>query len=299
MIEHAQFRQVLTRVFPNRELRSIELLEGGLTNRNYLARFDGTGDCAVLRIYSHGPEVCEKELGILRAASYVVPVPEVIHADPKGEDGAGPYIVYRFAEGITFLELKAKGSGEDMASAAYAIGMALAPVRMIAPNGFPGSTAGYRLPNEWIDSNLLEQRLGAWEINRLRAFVDAWWPWIQPLYADRALVHGDFNNRNTIVKHDGGRWTVTAILDWERASLASPLWDAARFICYESPHRPLREPHFANGFRDGGGTLPEDWTHFARTINAISAAESLTRSDLPPAFIPELRELVVAAMDKS
>jgi fructokinase len=299
MIDNDQYRQILKRIFPNRELRSIELLNGGLTNRDYLVRFDGTDDCAVLRIYSHGPGVCEKELGILRAASGVVPVPEVIHADPKGEDGVGPYIVYCFAEGIAFQELRAKGSREDMASAAYAIGMALAPVQTIAADTVPRGAGGYRLPTEWLDSEFLEQRLGARDLDRLRAFVDAWWLQLQPLYSGRTLLHGDFNNRNTIVKYDGDRWAVTAILDWERASLASPLWDAARFICYESPDRPLREPHFSNGFRDGGGTLPDDWTHFARTINAISAAESLTRPDLPPAFIPELRELVVAAMDKS
>jgi hypothetical protein len=40
MNERPQFRQILTRVLPNRKPRSIELLMGGLTNRNHLVRFE-------------------------------------------------------------------------------------------------------------------------------------------------------------------------------------------------------------------------------------------------------------------
>ena len=111
------------------------------------------------------------------------------------------------------------------------------------------------------------------------------------------LVHGDFNNRNSIVNRVDGRWKVTGILDWELAFSGSPLWDAARFICYEQATRPCREPHFSNGFREGGGQLPEDWSSFARKINALSAAQSLNSADLPEHFVPELCELVSLAMN--
>ena len=110
-------------------------------------------------------------------------------------------------------------------------------------------------------------------------------------------MHGDFNNRNTIVKQDRGRWIVTSILDWERAFAGSPLWDAARFICYERPDRPCREPYFSNGYREGGGTLPEDWSELERVLNVVSAARSLGREDVPARFVAELRDLVVGIVD--
>jgi aminoglycoside phosphotransferase (APT) family kinase protein len=120
---------------------------------------------------------------------------------------------------------------------------------------------------------------------------------VRPLYQDGALVHGDFNNRNTIVKREGNRWVVTGILDWEGAFSGSPLWDAARFICFERRARPIREPHFSRGFCENGGSLPKDWSAFSRALNAFTATESLSRPDLPKRFVPDLRELIGAALD--
>ncbi len=90
---------------------------------------------------------------------------------------------------------------------------------------------------------------------------------------------------------------VTGILDWEHAFCGSPLWDAARFICFERRVRPCREPHFSRGFCENGGSLPNDWIVFSRALNALSSMESLSRPDLPERFVPELRDLIVATLD--
>jgi len=52
-------------------------------------------------------------------------------------------------------------------------------------------------------------------------------PQIRELYQDKVLVHGDFSNRNIIVKREGHGWVVTGFLDWESAFSGSPLWDVA------------------------------------------------------------------------
>jgi aminoglycoside phosphotransferase (APT) family kinase protein len=62
-----------------------------------------------------------------------------------------------------------------------------------------------------------------------------------------SLVHGDFGARNIVVNRSRGHWVVSGVLDWELAFSGSPLWDAARFICFERRTRPLREPHFFEG----------------------------------------------------
>jgi aminoglycoside phosphotransferase (APT) family kinase protein len=276
-------------------LKSFEPLAGGAANLSYLLRFEGTEPPVVLRVYTRDPSVCQKEVDILRSAWGQLPVPELIYADPKGEDDVGPFALYRYAEGITFQELKSRGNLQDMAEAAYAIGAALARLQTVSLSG--PVTARREITDECLNSPVLEQRLGSADRDRLRIFFSEWLPRIRHLYQDRALVHGDFNNRNTIVKREGDRWVVTGILDWEHAFCGSPLWDASRFICFERQVRPCREPHFSKGFCDSGGSLPKDWSLFSRALNALSATESLRRPDLREQYIPDLRDLIVAALD--
>jgi aminoglycoside phosphotransferase (APT) family kinase protein len=275
--------EILKDALPDKLPLSVEPLPGGATNLNYKVCFGGDEPAVVLRLYTRGLETARLELDLLRAAAGYLPVPEIVHAG----DG---FLIYRFIEGATFQELKSTGTAQDMAGASYAIGMVLARVRRVRAAGPPPRV----FAREWLDSPLLAERMGIGEMKLLRDLVTAWWPRIAPLAEEKCLVHGDFNNRNTLVRRDGGRWIVSGVLDWERAFTGSPLWDAARFICYEKSDRPLREPHFSNGFCDGGGKLPEDWNAFSRVLNVVSAAESLSRPDLPRPFIPELRELVVS-----
>jgi len=286
--------QILERALPKHVLKSFELLTGGAGNLSYLIRFDGTEAPVVLRIYTRDPSVCQKEVDILRSTSGQLPVPELIYADPKGEDDVGPYVLYRYAEGITFQELKSRGNLQDMADAAYAIGAALARLSWATSARL---ASRQEINGACLDSPILEQRVGGADRDRLGIFFSNWLPRIRHLYQDRALVHGDFNNRNTIVQRDGPRWVVTGILDWEYAFIGSPLWDASRFICFERQARPCREPHFSRGFRESGGSLPKDWSEFSRALNALSAAESLSRPNLREEYIPELHDLVVATLD--
>jgi aminoglycoside phosphotransferase (APT) family kinase protein len=274
-------------------MTSCELLAGGASNLNYLLRCSGFEAPLVLRIYTRDPEGCAKELAILRAARGILPVPEVIHASPKGEEDLAPYAVYGFVDGITFQELKSNGNPGDMADAACAIGSALARVRAAAPPQCLSPRPA--ISDDCFNSPLLEQRLGGRERDGLREAVSRWWPQLHSLYEERALVHGDYNNRNTILRQGEGGWVVSGILDWELAFVGSPLWDAARFICYEHDSRPCREPHFSRAFSEAGGKLPEDWPAFARIINAVSAAESLSRPDLAAHFVRELSDLIAAA----
>jgi len=234
-------------------IESCELLPGGFTNRNLLFRFAEPHPPLALRVYQRGPVAGRKEIELLRYLAGKAPVPAIVATD---EAGAG--LIYRYIEGITFQELKHRGNREHIAEASFAIGQALAKIHAIPP---PPNLGLRPSPGH---------------------------PWLRDA---RSLVHGDFNNRNTILKQEASHWTVAAVLDWESAFIGSPLWDAARFICYENPERPLREPYFSEGHRQAGGNLPPDWPTFSRQLSAISAAESLARPDLPPQFIPELREL--------
>lgn len=296
-ISARRITHILEHALPNAVLKSFEFLTGGAANVNYMLRFDGTEPPVVLRIYTRDPSPCRKEIDILNFVSRQVPVPELIYTDPEGDQEVGPHVLYRYAEGMTFQELKSQGNLQDMAEAAYAIGAALARLRTCSPAWSPSQASRPEITDKCVDSPFLEQRLGAAARDRLHDFVSAWLPQIRHLYQEKTLVHGDFNNRNTIVKHQGSEWVVTGILDWEYAFSGSPLWDAARFVCFERRARPCREPHFSQGFCENGGSLPKDWYPISRALNVLTATESLGRPDLPEGYVPDLRELIVATLD--
>ena len=282
---------ILNTALPKSALTSVEELQGGCRNVNLLLRFDGTQVPLVMRIYVRDPAMCQKEVCILTSAAHHLPVPEIIYVGENGEEGIGPFVLYPYIEGLTFQELKSAGNLEDMAKAAFAVGQSLARLQAVSPPP-PLASSPYASAEQSLSSRVLIQRIGERERDRLQDFISGWLSQVTDLYEDNVLVHGDFNNRNTIIGRQGDQWLVMGILDWELAFPGSPLWDAARFICYERKARPYREPHFLNGFREEGGELPENWADFSRVVNAISIAQSLSDSDVPARFIPELRDLL-------
>ena len=287
----------MARALPGYTLGSVESLAGGKTNRNYLLRFANRDEAMVLRIYGRGREACEKELALWRLTRHAVPARDIVHADVDGLEHAGPHMIYRFVPGFTFQEIKKTGNSEDLAGAAFAIGAALARIHRIDSSQFPVA-ARRRLDESFeqsLASPILKQRMGRME--QLHDLLSRWRPKLRELDATRTLVHGDFNNRNTIVRRVGDGWMVAAILDWELAFAGAPLWDAARFICYEHADRPCREPFFSNGYQEHGGRLPEDWPRSARLINVVSAVNSLADAGTPGEFVEELRELVEGIVD--
>jgi len=133
--------------------------------------------------------------------------------------------------------------------------------------------------------------------NRVSALLWSRAPQLAELDAQACLVHGDFGKHNLVVRCDGGRWTVAAVLDWEFAISGSPLADLGHFLRYERVAQPCAEPHFSAGYLHAGGTLRQDWRHLARLVDLTALCESLTHDDLPDDVIAELVELVRATVE--
>jgi aminoglycoside phosphotransferase (APT) family kinase protein len=106
------------------------------------------------------------------------------------------------------------------------------------------------------------------------------------------LAHGDFNSPNILVRQEGGRWTVAAILDWEFAFAGSILVDIGNMLRYERPGQSRYEPHFSRGLADAGVDLPDDWFLRARLADLPALCELLTREDVPDAVVVELKDLI-------
>jgi len=297
--------------FPGARVAEAQPLAQGLRNTNIRVRLDRPPGWIVLRIYEHDASLCQKEVDLIRLAGRFVPVAEVIHAEPRGWEGLPPFALVRYVEAITFLELKRHGDLHAIAEAAGSVGETLAALGRIA-----FEKPGWIAPGPSVTAPLLEgpdpmprfvdlclasanfqRRVAADLCERIQALVWAWAPRLARLDEDPRLVHCDFSRRNLLVRPDGGRWSVAAVLDWEFAVSGPPLIDVANFLRYERLAQPLAEPHFTNGYRRAGGSLPENWREFARMVDLTALCDSLTRDQLPDDVERELVELVRATVE--
>jgi len=297
--------------FPRRRIGAIEPLAGGLRNANFRIRFDALSESIVLRIYQHDASLCQKEIDLLRLVRGSVPVPEVLHAEPRGLDDLPPFLLQPYVEGIAFLDLHRSVDSRAIAQAAYSAGETLA-----AMGRFTFSQSGWLAPGPAVTAPLLEgsdraprfvdRCLASLNLQRrmptglgecTHDLVWSWAPRLASLEDQKCLVHGDFSRRNLLVRCLSGRWSVAAVLDWEFAVSASPLNDVGHFLRYERAARPQVEPHFSTGYCAAGGRLPEDWRRLARILDLTALCESLTRDQLPDEISVELVELVRAIVE--
>jgi aminoglycoside phosphotransferase (APT) family kinase protein len=295
---------------PGRDARAIVPLVGGLSNFNYLVHHDGP-EPVVLRIYDRTPGACEKETDIHRLVGPTVPVPEILHAAPRGTEGCGPFVLMTFVGGISFRELKESGDERAIGEASASIGGTLAAIgaHLFPRSGrlLPGPTVGEafeggldpvpRFVERCLESPGLVRRAGPALVDRVRDFVWSWSSRLEEIGADGRLVHGDFNSPNILVHQVGGRWTVAAVLDWEFALSGSPLFDLGNFLRYERGARPLREPAFSRAFQEAGGSLPDGWRALARVVDLTSLCEILTRDALPDDVVAEVLDLVRSTLE--
>ena len=94
--------------------------------------------------------------------------------------------------------------------------------------------------------------------------------------------------RNLLVREVEGAWQVAAVLDWEFAVSGSPLIDAGHFLRHIEPVPPAADRHFLEGFVEGGGKLPYDWSTLSHLLDAAALCESLTHEQLPHDVTQEL-----------
>ena len=298
--------RLLGHLFGTRRIGHLDLLSEGLSNFNYRVDLDPGVESIVLRIYGRDPSRCQKEADFLQSLRNKLPVPEVLHVDAGGCCGVGPFIITRYIEGISFRQLRRMGDSGAIAQAAYAIGKTLpafSPYRSTDPAmlGTSPAIVGHFLNGplaipELIDSCLtsptLRRRLDGRVRERIQAVAWSRARDLAGLQKETCLVHGDFSNRNVLVRRRRGRWVVAGVIDWELAVSGSPLYDIASFLQYERVRAPSREPHFSLGYRHGGGKLPEGWRQLARVVGLATQCEALTQTTLPAFVATEVAELV-------
>lgn len=303
--------RLLRHALGNCTVIGMQPLIAGFRNANFKVRLDTRVGCIVLRIYEQDPSLCQKELVLLRVVGVTVPVPQVIFAEPAGLDGLPPFILMQYMEGISFHDLKRKGDHDAIAQAAFSAGEALAaigritfpksgwlgPGPTVAATLLDGANPAPRFVDLCLASTNLQRRMPAELRYRVTALLWARASQLAELDAQSSLVHGDFGKRNLLVRCDGGRWSVAAVLDWEFALSGSPLADLGHFLRYERAAHPCAEPQFSRGYLHAGGVLPGSWRNLARLVDLTALCESLTHDQLSDEVVAELVELIRATVE--
>jgi aminoglycoside phosphotransferase (APT) family kinase protein len=267
--------RIVHTAFPGRRVRSIQPLGDGLRNANFKLALDPAGEPAVLRIYEHDPSLCQKEIDLMRLVRGSVPVPEVIHAEPRGWEDLPPFTLARWVEGIAFRDLNRTGDTEAIAQAAQAAGETLAaigrfgfakpgwiaPGPTVGPALLEGADAVPRFVDLCLASANFERRVDGELRDRTHSLIGSWAARLATLDGEASLVHGDFNKRNLLL-------------------------------------RRAAEPHFSAAYARAGGTLPDGWRRLAQCVDLVALCESLTHDDLPDAVTSELVELVRATVEE-
>ena len=307
MISPALIRDCINTAFPNSKI-STKSLSGGLINTNIKIEFSSHQPPVVLRIYRGDAEVCLTESAVLQLGRPTVPVPGVIHVEPNGIDGSGPFSILEFVNGVTFQQLKRTKDLEAIHQAAASAGETLArigkfqfpkPGRLEMDNDLSvgafymeGPDPVPRLLDSFLESQHLQQRIDASLQQQLHNFIWSWADRLRAFDNDSLLVHCDFGNRNILVDCVKGRWQVAAVLDWEFALSGSPLIDVGHFLRYERQDMPLREPYFSRAFVESGGFLPDDWRRISLVLDLTALVECLTHDRLPEDVADEILQLI-------
>ena len=276
-----------TVALPRRRVVAARALTGGYSNVNVLVTMAGGGEF-VLRRYRRD-NACAVEAALAARLDGVLPVAPVVAADPTGSSAGEPVLLSVFVAGRPVGEVLG-GPAAPVAELGRSVGSTLARIGSVS-FGAPGFFADERLepgpagaePTSGLDvfvGRCLDEgnaagHLSDAEQHGLRRYTERAAPELAALRGSRRLVHADYNPKNLLAARRDGRWRVTAVLDWEFAFSSSPLFDVGNML--RDPRPAGFAEAFVDGFRHGGGELPENWRRLSRALDLYSLADFLTR----------------------
>ena len=230
------------------------LLEGGLTGRviaggkSNLTYEVGDGRRTVIvrrpplgHVLATAHDMVREHRVITALRDTPVPVPETYAVCPGDEVIGAPFYVMERVEGTPYRlarELEPLGPSRTRAIADRMVDTLVA-LHSVDPAevglGDFGRPEGFleRQVRRWkqqLDASRSREIEGVDELHaRLAGSV--------PEQGPPAVVHGDFRLDNLLLRERDGRDEVTAVLDWEMATIGDPLTDVALLAAYQSlPH---------------------------------------------------------------
>jgi aminoglycoside phosphotransferase (APT) family kinase protein len=268
----------------------------------------GPSEAYVLRIHKRGAAACAVESALEHRLRGVVPVPEVVYADPEGEVAGTPVTLTRWMHGQRLDEVLPGANFADALEMGHTVGMTLArigSVRFERGGYFAGSSLEVRPAPGTPAQQLIAyawKRLG----RRVRSMPDDLRRQYVELVVDEApilnrtdgaaqLVHSEFSPHNLLVTRHFGRWKVVAVLDWEKAFSGSPLVDIANVLRFPEQLPEGYSDGFLAGFREGGGELFEGWEKLSRVLDVFALCDLLA-ADPPGPLAAKARTIAARSV---
>ena len=282
-----------------------EPFTGGRRNSNYLLRLSNMSEPVVLRVFSaQEPRACcIREAALAQLISARVPMAQILHSQP---DSSPPWNLLTYVDGPRFDFLLRDGAPELIAKLSHSAGQTLAAIHSF---GFPapGWLNGRELsigPPPWPNMSWSEMLLGWFADGTAGRYLD---PTLQkPLIrliqrnAERVsalssgsrLVHADYKGWNLLTRNNH----IAAVLDWEFAYSGNPLVDFGIYLRYSDAYPPEFRNAFAVGYREGGGTLPDDWFELARLQDLTNLGYFLEFRGTDSTLVRDVTRLIKATV---
>lgn len=232
----------LQRTQPGESLQDVHRLAGGNSNETYLLRTSAGArilrrpPAATIAPSAHSMAREHRVLTALAQAGVPAPRPLAFCDDP-GIIGA-PFLLMERVEGMAPTQALPEAYGDDLEGAADAILDAL-----VALHSVPWQEVG--LADFGKPQGFLERQVSRWraqytryqvrDLPRFGQLAD-WLEENRPPDAPPAILHGDFHADNCLLCLDEPR--VSAIIDWEMATIGDPLLDLGLFLAFWGPQRP-------------------------------------------------------------
>jgi aminoglycoside phosphotransferase (APT) family kinase protein len=285
---------VVRHALTGHRITSTQPLAGGYVNDNVLIVSD-TGDRYVLRRYRRR-NTCAIEAALAARLTGVVPVPEVVAADPDGADTGEPVLLSRFVPGTLLSQALADPGSASPADLGRATGETLAAIGTV-DFSYPGFFEDSSLepvrfePTEQLTTYVADRieaaALSAAEKERLIELAKGYEPLLATVAGASQLVHADFNPKNILVRES----SVAAVLDWEFAFSSTPLFDVGNMLRFAERYPPAYIDGFRAGFVAGGGVLPVGWERISAGLDLFALVDFLTRPPDHPYLQKALRLL--------
>jgi aminoglycoside phosphotransferase (APT) family kinase protein len=291
----------LHRVLPGQRVIAAERLGGGYVNGN--TAITTASGRYVLRRYGRGAgtasasRTCAIEASLAeRLSRTLVPVAEVVAADPAGSAAGEPLLLARHVAGVMLSEAITSDDGSAHEQIGRAAGRVLAAIGTVSfecggfftgpdlvPSaaGMPGSLQEFV---ERAQAGHAAIVMSPGELAGLRALAAHQTPLAASTAAAHQLVHSDYNRKNLLAVRRGGGWLISAVLDWEFAFSGSPLTDIGNMLRFRGAYPRSFGDGFIAGYREAGGELPPDWRELSEALDLYALADFLTRPPGHPYF---------------
>ena len=310
-LDEATITEMIKPALAGKKLATAEILSSGHANTNYKLRFVDTDEMFVLKLYTRDYMACQKDISIFEALKNLVPLAQLVYAEPSSDYFSFPYSLVQWVDGRLLDDELAGQDGVKVAEFAYDIGATLAVIgsyRLAGP-GLLDQNLEIVLPftsvsQSWysfLQNCLFEghagRQLGNDLTEQLWQFVKQNVAHLNALPVENALIHADFKGANILVGQKAAKWQVRAVLDWEFAYAGTPLSDVGTLLRHSARFNPAFEPNFVKGFVEQGGKLPDNWRLISRSLDLLNLCDLLNRPQLDETMKAEVRQLVVSTIN--